>query len=156
MVWDDTPMYERNTEQKRVDVYVKAENSGTVKRSVPWAYEVLGKSRGIPTGAPSPLYSWWQREDEKRKRGVDNEIDRADIIQASKGVKNTWTDRYKANPAKFSSIINPHMDKNPVVWADILAATPKIELTEPVASAKMVAKLPNNVQNNNKEFDLPF
>ena len=144
MAWDDTPLYERNAEPKRVDVHLKAENSGTVKRSVPWSYEVLGKSRGIPTGAPSPLYSWWQREDEKRRRGVDNEIDRADIVQASKGIKNGWFDRYKANPGKFASIVNPFKNDKPIVWAQIMQFDITSEMLEDILAIKPIIEESSN------------
>jgi len=129
MVWDDTPMYERNREPK-------AENLTVVKRGVPWAYEVLGKSRGIPTGAPSPIYAWFHREAAKRAKGQDNEIDRAEIIQAAKGVRNKWSDRYKANPAKFKPIVNPMKDESKVDWADVLADIPSTKPKEEIATAK--------------------
>ena len=65
---------------------------------------------------PSPTLSWYIREDAKREKGLQNEIDEAEIRAAAKGVKNKWHKRYWDNPEKFWPVIN----FDPYDWNEII------------------------------------
>lgn len=54
---------------------------------------------------PSPTLSWHLRESEKRSKGLDNELDHADIRAAARGVKNKWYERYQSDPKRFQGIV---------------------------------------------------
>lgn len=72
---------------------------------------------GLRNPPPSHNYVYWHKENEKRRRGVDNLIDRADIIAASLGVKNAWKKAYDSQPAAFEGVLREHS----VDWQILLA-----------------------------------
>jgi len=56
-------------------------------------------------GAPSKTLQWLEDQKEKRTKGIDNELDHAEIIAAYHGFKNRWLTVVKKNPKLFKGII---------------------------------------------------
>jgi hypothetical protein len=99
MAYDDTPLYQQNKDAQKAQV---------VRGGLSYLY---------PTAThPSPIYSWYWREYDKRSKGQQNEIDENEIKAAAKGVKNKWHARYWSDPKKFQPIIeNRSYDWNEII-----------------------------------------
>jgi hypothetical protein len=54
----------------------------------------------------SKTVTWYHQENEKRRNGMQNEIDIAEIKAASRGVRNSWTCVFKNFPKKFAELLH--------------------------------------------------
>ena len=117
MAWDDEPLYYRNQPLAKPE-----KNVVPISPKIPWANNV----RMAPSQGYSQLALWWMEESRKKKLGLVNEIDVAEIIAASKGVKNAWSIRWRLNPIQFKSIF----EKGKVNWE---------EITQPIIEKAQVA-----------------
>lgn len=64
---------------------------------------------------PSPTISWFMEEKEKQRKGLDNELDQAEIHTAMKGYLNGWTRAVTKHPELFR-VNDP---RKPYIWEDI-------------------------------------
>lgn len=81
-------------------------------------YYELGYSREKPVApyrsksdsSPSKTLSWYHRENDKRKSGLENEIDIAEIKAASRGVINSWTCIFKKFPKECHELMETNFN----------------------------------------------
>lgn len=101
-MYDDTPYYARIKDQEREG----ANNTPTAniaKPTLPWAGEVIHRSQTASSGI-SPNMQWYERENAKRNRGAENEIDINQILAAKQGVKNYWYPIINSYPNEFKHV----------------------------------------------------
>ena len=110
---------EQNQKTTYKQNYTTNTNIGTSSNAprVPFASEVL-KKIGQSSPHPSELFSWYHREDAKRRQKIQNEIDLNDIRAAAKGVFNKW---HKA-VIKFPEVFESFLTDKPFDWNKMLEA----------------------------------
>ena len=85
------------------------------KTTYKWSNEVLRESNS-KNSKISSILSWHQKEKEKQKNRLPNEIDFALIRNAFNGVKNSWFYRVKNNRDLFDPIVkNESYDWNKII-----------------------------------------
>lgn len=80
-----------------------------------WADKVVSKSKQSYSRV-SDTHDWYWEETIKRKAGVANALDIAEIKAALKGVRNQWYERVKNNKKLFE----PIGSNKPYNWDEII------------------------------------
>lgn len=93
---------------------IPKQSTPVTPRSLPWASKIIANVATARTGSPSQLYIWFHIEHDKRSKGLENELDLADIMAAIKGIKNKWSEIIKMNTAIFKDFHNGIYDWNEI------------------------------------------
>lgn len=105
------------TEKKRLNEEAKQLH---VSPRLPWANQVMNNMNDRKRdSSPSPLLGWYHTENAKRQKGLENEIDIADIKAALKGVRNKWFGVVQKFEKEIDEMICG-IKKNGIDWQKIM------------------------------------